>query len=139
MPAKSDAQRKAAGAALSAKRKGSSKNLKDASRSMHDSMTEDELEDFATEKTHLESYPNPGEAQGKGAFSSANSSASAPFLTLSISSIILLAMLSPSGKSSKTSLICFVTISGNLLSFGNSDAVSSILLLSLKFLASTSC
>ena len=73
MPAKSDAQRKAAGAALSAKRKGSSKNLKDASRSMHDSMTEDELEDFATEKTHLESYPNPGEAQGKGAFSSANS------------------------------------------------------------------
>lgn len=73
MPAKSDSQRKAAGAALSAKRKGSSKGLKDASRSMHDSMTEDELEDFATEKTHLESYPNPGEAQGEGAFSSANS------------------------------------------------------------------
>ena len=72
MPAKSASQRKAAGAALSAKRKGSSKDLKGASRSMHDSMTEDELEDFATEKTHLESYPNPGEAQGKGAFSSAN-------------------------------------------------------------------
>ena len=48
MPAKSKAQQKAAGAALSAKR-GDTKvgDLQDASKDMYDSMSEDELEDFA--------------------------------------------------------------------------------------------
>jgi hypothetical protein len=48
MPAKSKAQQKAAGAALSAKR-GDSKvsELQGASKSMYDSMSESELEDFA--------------------------------------------------------------------------------------------
>jgi len=48
MPAKSRAQQKAAGAALSAKR-GESKvsDLQGASRQMYDSMSEDELEEFA--------------------------------------------------------------------------------------------
>lgn len=48
MPAKSKAQQKAAGAALSAKR-GDTKvaELKGASRSMYESMTEKELEEFA--------------------------------------------------------------------------------------------
>jgi hypothetical protein len=49
MPAKSKAQQKAAGAALSAKR-GDTKvsDLKGASRDMYESMTERELEDFAS-------------------------------------------------------------------------------------------
>lgn len=48
MPAKSKAQQKAAGAALSAKRGDSSKGkLKGASRSMYESMSEKQLEDFA--------------------------------------------------------------------------------------------
>lgn len=49
MPAVSKAQQKAAGAALSAKR-GETKvsELKGASREMYDSMTEAELEDFAS-------------------------------------------------------------------------------------------
>lgn len=48
MPAKSKAQQKAAGAALSAKRGETDKSkLKGASREMYDSMTEEELEDFA--------------------------------------------------------------------------------------------
>lgn len=49
MPAKSKAQQKAAGAALSAKR-GETKvsELQGASKEMYDSMTEDELEDFAS-------------------------------------------------------------------------------------------
>ncbi len=49
MPAKSKAQQKAAGAALSAKR-GETKvsELKGASKEMYDSMTEKELEDFAS-------------------------------------------------------------------------------------------
>lgn len=48
MPAKSKAQQKAAGAALSAKR-GDTKvsELQGASKDMYDSMSEDELEDFA--------------------------------------------------------------------------------------------
>jgi hypothetical protein len=48
MPAKSQAQRKAAGAALSAKR-GDQKvsDLKGASRSMEQSMTEQQLEEMA--------------------------------------------------------------------------------------------
>ena len=48
MPAKSAAQQKAAGAALSAKRGETPKSeLKGASRQMADSMTEDQLEEFA--------------------------------------------------------------------------------------------
>ncbi|MBB3763671.1 DUF3008 family protein [Sphingomicrobium lutaoense] len=49
MPAKSAAQQKAAGAALSAKR-GETKvsELKGASKEMYDSMTEKELEEFAS-------------------------------------------------------------------------------------------
>ncbi|MFW6413455.1 MAG: DUF3008 family protein [Oceanicaulis sp.] len=48
MPAKSAAQQKAAGAALSAKR-GETKvsDLKGASKSMYESMSESQLEDFA--------------------------------------------------------------------------------------------
>lgn len=49
MPAKSKAQQKAAGAALSAKR-GDSKvsDLQGASKQMYDSMSEKELEEFAS-------------------------------------------------------------------------------------------
>lgn len=48
MPAKSKAQQKAAGAALSAKR-GDTKvsELQGAAKDMYDSMSEEELEDFA--------------------------------------------------------------------------------------------
>ncbi|TPE52051.1 DUF3008 family protein [Amaricoccus solimangrovi] len=51
MPAKSKAQQKAAGAALSAKR-GDTRvsDLKGASHEMYDSMSEDQLEDFASTK-----------------------------------------------------------------------------------------
>ncbi|MCW2388351.1 hypothetical protein M2333_001397 [Sphingobium sp. B11D3B] len=49
MPAKSKAQQKAAGAALSAKRGDSVKSdLKGASREMYDSMSKSQLEDFAS-------------------------------------------------------------------------------------------
>ncbi|MBQ0772577.1 MAG: DUF3008 family protein [Sphingomonadales bacterium] len=49
MPAQSKAQQRAAGAALSAKR-GETRvgDLKGASKDMYDSMTEKELEDFAS-------------------------------------------------------------------------------------------
>lgn len=48
MPAKSKAQQKAAGAALSAKRGDTPKSkLKGASKSMEKSMSESQLEDFA--------------------------------------------------------------------------------------------
>lgn len=48
MPAQSKAQQKAAGAALSAKRGDTKvKDLKGASKEMYDSMSEDELKDFA--------------------------------------------------------------------------------------------
>ena len=51
MPAKSAAQQKAAGAALSAKRGDTPKSkLKGASRQMVDSMTEKQLEEFAHTK-----------------------------------------------------------------------------------------
>ncbi|WP_301749582.1 DUF3008 family protein [uncultured Erythrobacter sp.] len=51
MPAKSKAQQKAAGAALSAKRGETPKmDLKGASKSMADSMSEEELEDLAETK-----------------------------------------------------------------------------------------
>ncbi|MGO4452454.1 DUF3008 family protein [Phyllobacterium sp. TAF24] len=48
MPAKSQAQQKAAGAALSAKRGETKKSeLKGASKSMYESMNEKQLEEFA--------------------------------------------------------------------------------------------
>lgn len=48
MPAKSQAQQKAAGAALSAKRGETRKSeLKGASKSMYESMSETQLEEFA--------------------------------------------------------------------------------------------
>jgi hypothetical protein len=51
MPAKSKAQQKAAGAALSAKRGDSDKSdLKGASKGMYESMSEKELEDMAHTK-----------------------------------------------------------------------------------------
>lgn len=51
MPAKSKAQQKAAGAALSAKRGDMKKSeLKGASKSMEKSMSEKELEDMASTK-----------------------------------------------------------------------------------------
>ncbi len=51
MPAKSKAQQKAAGAALSAKRGDTKKSeLKGASRQMADSMSERQLEDLAETK-----------------------------------------------------------------------------------------
>lgn len=51
MPARSAAQQKAAGAALSAKRGETDKeDLKGASRSMEESMTEKELEELASTK-----------------------------------------------------------------------------------------
>jgi len=52
MPAKSTAQQKAAGAALSAKRGETPKSkLKGASRSMADSMSEKQLEELASTKS----------------------------------------------------------------------------------------
>jgi hypothetical protein len=51
MPAKSKAQQKAAGAALSAKRGETKKrDLKGASKEMEKSMSESQLEDFASTK-----------------------------------------------------------------------------------------
>jgi len=51
MPAKSAAQQKAAGAALSAKRGDTPKSkLKGASKSMAESMSEEQLEDIASTK-----------------------------------------------------------------------------------------
>lgn len=51
MPAKSKAQQKAAGAALSAKRGDTKvKDLQGASKEMYDSMSEGQLEDFAHTK-----------------------------------------------------------------------------------------
>lgn len=51
MPAKSKAQQKAAGAALSAKRGDTDKSdLKGASKGMYESMSEKELEEFAHTK-----------------------------------------------------------------------------------------
>lgn len=51
MPARSQAQQKAAGAALSAKRGETSKRaLKGAARSMEESMTERQLEELARSK-----------------------------------------------------------------------------------------
>ena len=56
MPAQSKAQQRAAGAALSAKR-GDTKvgDLRGSSKDMYDSMTEEELEDYAS--TDLDGLP----------------------------------------------------------------------------------
>ena len=52
MPAKSKAQQRAAGAALSAKRGETSKSkLKGASKDMYDSMSEKQLDEFASGST----------------------------------------------------------------------------------------
>ena len=65
MPARSQAQQRAAGAALSAKRgETDPRDLQPASRSMYDSMTEDELEALAATKLdglpeHVEEDPTP--------------------------------------------------------------------------------
>lgn len=57
MPAKSKAQQKAAGAALSAKRGETKKSeLKGASKEMYESMSEKQLEDFA--ETRRKGLPN---------------------------------------------------------------------------------
>ncbi len=60
MPAKSKAQQRAAGAALSAKR-GETKvmDLKGASKDMYESMSEEQLEDFAS--TDLDGLPDHAE------------------------------------------------------------------------------
>jgi hypothetical protein len=51
MPAKSKAQQKAAGAALAAQRGDQKKSdLKDPARSMYESMSEQQLDDFASTK-----------------------------------------------------------------------------------------
>lgn len=56
MPARSRAQQRAAGAALSAKRRETDpKDLGSASRDMYDSMTEGELEELAS--TSLDGLP----------------------------------------------------------------------------------
>ena len=57
MPAQSKAQQRAAGAALAAKR-GETKvgDLQGASKGMYDSMSEDELEDYAS--TKLDGLPD---------------------------------------------------------------------------------
>ena len=61
MPAQSKAQQRAAGAALSAKRgEIAPSELQGASRSMFDSMTEDELEELAS--TRLDGLPDHVEA-----------------------------------------------------------------------------
>ena len=52
MPAKSKAQQQAAGAALSAKRGDTKKSaLKGASKSMYESMSEKQLDEFASTRT----------------------------------------------------------------------------------------
>jgi len=63
MPAQSKAQQRAAGAALSAKR-GDTKvsDLQGASRQMYDSMSEDELEDYAS--TELNGLPEHVDEDG---------------------------------------------------------------------------
>ena len=67
MPAKSQAQQKAAGAALSAKRGETKKNmLKGASKEMYESMNETQLEDYAKTKRsglpeHKKDYEKDGE------------------------------------------------------------------------------
>jgi hypothetical protein len=65
MPASSKAQQRAAGAALAAKR-GEAKveDLQGASRQMHDSMSEAELEDLAS--TTLDDLPDHAADEAEG-------------------------------------------------------------------------
>ena len=65
MPAKSKAQQRAAGAALSAKR-GDTKvgDLQGASKQMYDSMSEEELEDYAS--TDLDDLPDHVDGDDSG-------------------------------------------------------------------------
>lgn len=67
MPAKSKAQQKAAGAALAAKRGETSKgSLKGASRDMYDSMSENQLEEFAeTKRKGLPNRKGPSPSKAK--------------------------------------------------------------------------
>jgi hypothetical protein len=69
MPAKSAAQQKAAGAALSAKRGDTPKSgLKDASKQMLESITEAELRDLAHTRPkgrRSTSSPDPSRQQGR--------------------------------------------------------------------------
>ncbi|MDP5307718.1 DUF3008 family protein [Paracoccus spongiarum] len=63
MPARSKAQQRAAGAALAARRgETSASTLRGASREMHDSMTEDELEELAS--TPLDDLPERVDGEG---------------------------------------------------------------------------
>jgi len=55
MPASSEAQRMAAGAALAAKRSGSTTKLRGASKDMHEDMSEGQLEDYASKATSWQS------------------------------------------------------------------------------------
>ena len=55
MPASSEAQRIVAGAALAAKRSGSTKNLRGASRDIHESMSEEQLEDYSSKSISWQS------------------------------------------------------------------------------------
>jgi hypothetical protein len=68
MPARSKAQQKAAGAALSAKRGETGKSqLKGASRGMYETMTERQLEEFAeTKRKGLPNRTGPARAAAKG-------------------------------------------------------------------------
>jgi len=63
MPAKSERQRQAAGAALAAKKRGSAKGLRSASKGMYESMTGDELADFASKA--IEKYLRLGISKGQ--------------------------------------------------------------------------
>lgn len=72
MPARSQAQQRAAGAALSAKR-GETRpdDLHQAARDMYDSMTEEELEDLASTKLdglpdHVDETPGRGTTPARG-------------------------------------------------------------------------
>ena len=65
MPARSKAQQRAAGAALSAKRGDTDvSDLQGASKAMCESMTEEELEDIAS--THLDGLPDHVEDDHRG-------------------------------------------------------------------------
>ena len=72
MPARSQAQQRAAGAALSAKRgETDPRDLHPASRGMYDSMTEEELEDLAATKLdglpeHVEEDHRRGTTPSRG-------------------------------------------------------------------------
>jgi len=56
----SERQRKAAGAALAAKRKGSSKGLKGASFSMYKNMSISQLRDYASKPIHKRGKSHAG-------------------------------------------------------------------------------